>query len=140
MLKLTVNAKVEIENVPGEHPEIPLELPLEDLERVFDLKAARVVSLNLAVVSSAEKKSIETKRNNATRDVVNVMMKAKHLKIELAAWGRLAHEMSGRTADVRLDAVQVQPALDGSSVKLSTLDCTSIRDLTQDEKKRCMTS
>ena len=132
LFKLAVNAKVTIENVPGEHPAIPLELPLEDLESVINLKAARVVSLNLAVASPAEKKSVATKSSN--KDVVNVMMKAKHLKIELAAWGRLAHEMSGRSADVRLDSVQVQPAQDGGSVKLQTLDCTSIRDLTQGEK------
>ena len=133
LLKLPVNAKVSFENVTGEHPEIPLELPLEDLENVINLKAARVVSLNLAVATPAEQKSVEIKRSNTTKIVVNVMMKAKHLKIELAAWGKLAQEMSGRSADVRLDAVLVQPALDGGSVKLSTLDCTSIRDLTQDE-------
>ena len=35
------------------------------------------------------------------------MMKANHMKIELAAWGKLAQDM-------------VQPALYGGSVKLST--------------------
>ena len=102
---------------------------------MLSLKAARAVSLNLAIATSAEKKSVEMKRSNTSKDVANLMMKAKSSKIELAAWGKLADAMSGRTADVRLDAVQVQPAGAANSVKLSTLDCTTIRDLTQDEKR-----
>ena len=75
------------------------------------------------------------KRSNTSKDVANLMVEAKSSKIELAAWGKLANAMSGRTADVRLDAVQVQPAGAGDSVRLSTLDCTTIRDLTQDENQ-----
>ena len=135
LLKLAVSAKVGIEAKTGEHTEIPLELPLEDLANVFNLPASRVVSLNLAVVAAAEKKTVQMKTNNASKDVVNVWMKAKNLKVELAAWGRLANEMSGRTTDVRLDAVQVLPTSDGSSIKLQSLDCTSIRDLNDQEKK-----
>ena len=60
-------------------------------------------------------------------------MKAKSLKIELAAWGSHAAFMSGRTREVRIDFVQVIPSADGSSVKLSTTDATTFNDATEEE-------
>ena len=74
---------------------------------MINLKAARFVSLNFAVATPSEKKSVEMKRNSTHKDVVNVMTKANHTKTELAAWGKLVQEMSGRSANVRLDVVLV---------------------------------
>ena len=132
-IKSTINPKVGIEHLQGDHPDIPLHLPLADLAGVFDLRAPRVLSLVLAIDTPAIKKSVEIKRTGATKDVANVMMKAKNLKIEFSAWGQHATEMSSLTGDVRLDAVQVIPSVNGDSVKLSTLDCTTIRKPTQEE-------
>ena len=78
-------------------------------------------------------KSVELKKTQTTKDVTNVMMKAKNLKIELAAWGRHAANMSKRTGDVRVDAVQVIPSEDGQDAKLSTLDATTINAATVEE-------
>ncbi len=61
--------------------------PLSDLEGVFDLKAARVVSLVLAIDAPGTAKTVEIRKTQTSKDVANVMMKQKDLKIELAAWG-----------------------------------------------------
>ena len=132
-IKLAVNSKTVIEDVPQEHPNIPLCLPLEDLAGIFDLKATRVVSLVLAIASPAASKEVQLRRTQTPKPVTNVLMKAKNLKIELAAWGPHAAFMSGRTGKVRIDFVQVIPTADGSSVKLSTVDATTFRDATEEE-------
>ena len=41
--------------------------------------------------------------------------------------------MSGRTGDIRVDAVQVIPSPDGLSVNLSTADTTTINPATREE-------
>ena len=133
IVKLTINPKVVIKCLPENHPEIPSQLPLDDLGGVLDLKATRIVSLNLAIVAPADKKAVETKRSGMRKDVVNVIVGAKRSKIEFAAWGRLAEDMAGRTGDIRVDAVQVQPSSDNDSIELSSLDCTTIRNLTVEE-------
>ncbi len=132
-IKLALTSKTGIDHVPEEHPSIPLRLPLSDLVGIFDLKATRVVSLVLAVASPAASKDVQLRKTQTSRPVTNVLMKAKSLKIELAAWGPHAAFMSNRTREVRIDFVQVIPSADGSSVKLSTIDATTFNDATEEE-------
>ena len=132
-IKLVVITKTGIDRMAEDHPNIPNDLPLEDLAGIFDLKATRMASLVLAVHSPGTSKEVQLRKTQTTKLVTNVVMKAKSLKIELAAWDPHAAFMSGRSGDVRIDFVQVLPSADGNSVKLSTIDATTFSEETEEE-------
>ena len=73
-IKLALNSKTVIEDVPEEHPNVPLCLPVEDLAGIFDLKATRVVSLVLAIASPAASKEVQLRRAQTSKPVTNVLM------------------------------------------------------------------
>ena len=134
-IKITITPEIVIEAVGGDHPLIPSDLPTENLADVVELKAPRVTSLILAVETSGMKKEITIKRTGVTKIVTNNTMKAQSVKIAFAAWDTLADQISGRTGDFRLDAVLVTPALGADSVKISTLDFSTIRPATTEQSE-----
>ena len=134
-IKITITPDVVIEELEDQYSEIPTELPTEALSDVVGVAAPRLTSLILAVDKPGVKKAQTIKKSGLTRDVTNVTMKAQSHKIEFAAWGLLAEQIANETGYFRLDAVLVNPAVGGDSVKISTLDCSSVRRPTEEESE-----
>ena len=131
-IKITLTPAVLIQEGEDDGT-LPHDLPAESLPDVVEALVPRITTLILAIDSPSEKKEITVRKTNEKRLVVNVTMKQKTHKIELSAWGDLATAISGQTGVWRLDAISVNPATSLESVKLSTLDCTTLRRATAEE-------
>ena len=135
-IKITIKPEIMVEDITADHPEIPSNLPTENLADVIELKASRITSVIVAVAIPGVKKEITVKKTNATKIVTNTVMKAQSVKINFAAWDTLAEVLSGKEGDFCLDAIMVTPALGDDSVKISTLDFSRIRPATREESNK----
>ena len=81
----------------------------------------------------AELRSQTIRRTGEKKNFTNVTMKGQDKEIELSAWGPHAATMSCKTGDFRLDAVSINPAAGTASGKMSTSDCSFIRQATTEE-------
>ena len=134
-IKITFTKDIRLEACNDVDFPVPKALPLEDVTGVLELQASRVTSLVLRVHIPGTKKETTVKRSGAKKEVTNSTMKASNKTIELAVWGSLATFMDNKTGDVRLDAINVIPAVGSASVKLGTMDCSSIQDATEEERR-----
>ena len=74
---------MQIQHVPGHHPDIPSTLPTEAIADVVGCKAQRIASLVLRVHQPAALREQTIKRTGEKKNVTNVTMKGRDKKIEL---------------------------------------------------------
>ena len=129
---------------------LPKELPTSDLDDLTELRSIQIISLVLEVDKPAPKKdhiipttedygaALRTMTNHARNPVTNVMMKAKNKLIQFSAWGMYADIMANKTGVLRLDAVRITPICGNAKMKISTEDCSSIKDATLEEAAKLL--
>ncbi len=87
----------------------------------------------LEVDKPAPEKDQIIPRTGVHKPVTNVMMKAKNKLIRFSTWGVYADIMENKTGVVRLDAVSITPIFANAKMKISTQDCSSIKNATAEE-------
>jgi len=112
---------------------LPKELPTSDLDDFTDLRSIQIISLVLKVDKAAPKKYQIIPRTGKHKLVTNVMMKAKKKLIQFSAWGKCADIMHNKTGILRLDAVSITPIFGDAKMKISTRECSSIKNATAEE-------
>ena len=83
---MTFTAQLRVKHLPGNRPDVPQELPTDELDDVPGLGSTRIISVVLKVDKPAPQKDQTIKKTGLTKPVANVLMKAQGKIIEVACW------------------------------------------------------
>lgn len=118
-------------------PEIPRKLPCMALSDIKDLQGKQLISIESAAVTRVGQ-PVEVGCPGGKRRVSNSIIAFEKLSIEFSAWERQADKMAGTTTSdvIRIDAALATRDDSGASVKLMSVDATTIEHVTEDIKKK----